>query len=101
MSTEGILILPIKITPEAPRAVPEVKTPVIRPEPEAKPPVQAKPAVYTRKQKRAVRKPDIVYTEYGRTVVKKAKSGTIRLTDADMEADELLDVGNIADVGKK
>jgi len=37
--------------------------------------------------KHAAKKPDVVYTEYGRTVVKKAKSGTIRLTDADMKAD--------------
>jgi hypothetical protein len=44
---------------------------------------------YTKKQKRAARKPDIVYTEYGRTVVKKAKSGMIRLTDADMRANAI------------
>jgi hypothetical protein len=87
VSTEGVLVRPIKITPEAPIAIPEVKTPTTKPEPEDKPPVEVKPDVYTRKQKRAVRKPDIVYTEYGRTVVKKAKSGTIRLTDADMRAD--------------
>ncbi len=37
----------------------------------------------------AARKPDIVYTEYGRTVVKKTKSGTIRLTNADMKADAI------------
>jgi len=51
--------------------------------------VHAKPDVYTRKHKRAAKNPDIVYTEYGRTFVKKAKSGTIRLTDADMKADAI------------
>ncbi len=89
VSTEGAVVRPVEITPEAPRAIPEVKTPTTRPETEAKPPVEVKPDVYTRKQKRAARKPDIVYTEYGMTVVKKAKSGTIRLTDADMRADAI------------
>ncbi|TAN35362.1 MAG: hypothetical protein EPN24_07265 [Candidatus Methanoperedens sp.] len=73
VSTEGAVVRPVKITPEAPIAIPEVKTPTTRPELEAKSPVKVKPDVYTRKQKRAARKPDIVYTEYGRTVVKKAK----------------------------
>jgi len=75
------VVRPVKITPEAPIAIPEVKTPTARPEFEAKSPVKVNPDVYTRKQKHAARKPDIVYTEYGRTVVKKAKSGTIRLTE--------------------
>ncbi len=80
-------VRPVKITPEVPRATPEVKTPTTRPETEAKPPVEVKPDAYTRK--RTARKPDIVYTEYDRTVIKKAKSGTIRLTDADMRADAI------------
>ncbi len=89
MSTEGAVVRPVRITPEVQIAIPEVKIPETRPEAEAKPPVELKPDVYTRKQKRAARKPEIVNTEYGRTVVKKAKSGTIRLTDADMRADTI------------
>lgn len=87
--TEVIVVRPIKITLEAPIEIPEVKVPVTRPEPEAKPPVEMKPYVYTRKHKRSARKPDIVYTEYGRTVVKKANSGTTRFIDADMRADAI------------
>jgi hypothetical protein len=51
--------------------------------------VELKPDVYTKKQKRAARKPDFIYTEYGRTIVKKARGRTIRLTDADMRADAI------------
>ncbi len=51
--------------------------------------MEIKPAVYIRKHKQMTRKPDIVYIEYSRTVVKKAKSGTIRLTDADMKDDAI------------
>jgi hypothetical protein len=35
------------------------------------------------------KKPEIVYIEYGRTIVKKARGNTIRLTDADMKADAI------------
>ncbi len=84
-----LAVSPIKITPEPPRGVPEEKILAAKPEPEAKLPVEVKPKVDTKKHKHAAGKPEIVYTEYGRTVVKKAKSGTIRLTDADMMADAI------------
>jgi hypothetical protein len=89
VSTEGAAVRPVKIIPEVPIVIPEEKIPATRSEPEAKAPVEVKPVVCTRKHRRAARKSDIVYTEYGRTVVKKAKSGTIRLTDADMKADAI------------
>jgi hypothetical protein len=89
VSIEGVTVHPVKIIPEIPISIPEEEIPATRSEPKAKPPLEVKPAIYTRKHKRAARKPDIVYTEYGRTVVKKAKSGTIRLTDSDMRADAI------------
>ncbi len=83
------MVRPIKIIPEAQRATPEVKPLTAKPESEAKLPVEVKPKIESKKQKHIARKPEIVYTEYGRTVVKKAKSGTIRLADADMRADAI------------
>lgn len=55
MSTEEAAVRPIEVTPEAPRVIPEVKVPATRPEAEPKPPVEVKPAVYTRKHKQAAR----------------------------------------------
>ncbi|MFH0904942.1 MAG: hypothetical protein V1854_07155 [Methanobacteriota archaeon] len=40
-------------------------------------------------KKCAAEKSEIVYTEYGRTIVKKARGSTIKLTDADMKADAI------------
>ncbi len=69
VSTEETVVRPIKITPEAPRAIPKEKSLTDKPEPEAKLPAEVKPKVETKNQKHTVRKPEVVYIEYGRTIV--------------------------------
>jgi hypothetical protein len=70
----------VPVIPKIPEVVPDKK-------PEVKQIVESKPKVKRKRQKRS--QPEIVMTEFGKTVIKKARSSTIRLTAADMRADAI------------
>ena len=70
----------VLVIPKIPEMVPDKK-------PEVKQIVESKPKAKRKRQKRS--QPGIVITEFGKTVVKKARDSTIRLTAADMRADAI------------
>ena len=63
------------VIPNIPKVVPEKK-------PEVKQIVESKPKAKRKRQKHS--QPEIVMTEFGKTVIKKARGSTIRLTAADI-----------------
>jgi hypothetical protein len=70
----------VPVIPKIPEVIPEKK-------PEVKHIVESKPKVKRKRQKHS--QPEIVITEFGKTVIKKAKGHTIRLNAADMRADAI------------
>ena len=66
--------------PKIPEAIPEKK-------PEVKQILESRPEVKRKRQKRY--QPEIVMTDLVKTVIKKARGSTIRLTAADMRADAI------------
>jgi len=68
------------VIPKVPEVIPEKK-------PEVKQIVKRKPEMKRKRQK--LSQPEIVMTEFGKTVIKKARGSTIRLTVADMRADAI------------
>jgi len=70
----------VLVIPKISEAVPEKK-------PEIKHIVESKPEIKRKRQKRS--HPEIVMTEFGKTVIKKARGSIIRLTAADMRADAI------------
>ena len=73
-------IIDIPAIPTTLEVVPEKK-------PKVKQIMDTKPKAKRKKQKRS--QPEIVITEFGQTVIKKARGSTIRLTAADMQADAI------------
>jgi len=49
--------------------------------------VESKPEVKRKRQKRS--QPEIIITEFGKTVIKKKRGSTIRLTATDMRGDAI------------
>ncbi|MBC2697198.1 MAG: hypothetical protein HF976_10260 [ANME-2 cluster archaeon] len=70
----------VPVIQKIPEVVPEKKS-------EVKQIVDTKPKVKRKRQKHS--HPEIVMTEFGKTVIKKVKGSTIRLTAADMRADAI------------
>lgn len=78
--TEVKKMIDIPVIPKLPEVIPKKK-------PEVKQIVESKPKVKRKRQMRS--QPEIVMTEFGKTVIKKARGNTIRLTAADMRADAI------------
>lgn len=70
----------IPVIPKIPEVVPEKK-------PEVKQIVDTKPKTKRKRQKRS--RPEIIMTEFGKTVMKRARGSMILLTAADMRADAI------------
>gem|GEM_PF-1362690 len=70
----------VPVIPKVSEVVPDKK-------PQVKQIVESRPKIKRKRQKHS--QPDIVMTEFGKTVIKKARGSTIRLTAADMRADAI------------